>query len=132
MIRFDMFFRIIKNKIESIFQPKTVRLLHVGGKEMDQGSAISALSFFFIVIAISALATFLYVWDNIDLETSFSLTACMINNTGLGFRGAGPANTEAFLSPFSMGLSILIMILGRLEFYAVLVLLLPSFWKKGR
>ena len=130
IIRFQILFQIAKNKIESIFRPKTARIMHIGHKEIDTASALSILCFFFIAMVVSTLATFLYVCDGIDPETALGLTACMVNNTGLAFRAGGPTSTMAFLSPFSSYLSSFIMILGRLEYYAVLVVLIPAFWKE--
>jgi trk system potassium uptake protein TrkH len=54
----------------------------------------------------------------------------MINNSGLAFRMAGPTDSFAFLSDFSSLLSSALMLLGRLEFFVLLAILIPSFWKK--
>ncbi len=129
IIRIQILFQTLKNKIESIFQPKTIKITRVGEKEIDASTSLSVLCFFFIAIIASVLGTFLYVWDHIDLETAIGLTPCMLNNTGIGFRAAGAAGTMAFLSPFSSYLSSFLMILGRLEYYAVLTILFPSFWE---
>lgn len=129
IVRFYMLFQIIKSKVESIFRPKTIRIIRLGQREIDQSAAISVLCFFVLVMFFSILATLCYIADQVDPETALGLTACMINNTGGAFRAAGPMSTMAFLSPFSTILSSFVMILGRLEFYAVLVLLMPAFWK---
>ncbi len=129
IVRFYMLFQIIVSKVESIFRPKTIRIIRLGQREIDQSAAVSVLCFFILVMVFSVLATLCYVADQIDPETALGLTACMINNTGGAFRAAGPMSTMAFLSPFSTLLSSFVMILGRLEFYAVLVLLVPAFWK---
>jgi trk system potassium uptake protein TrkH len=130
IIRLLIFFKVAKTKIESIFQPRTVKMIRVGNREIDHSTALSVLCFFLLTIAISTLSTFLYVCDRIDPETALGLTACMVNNTGLAFKAAGPASTMAFLSPFSTYMSSFLMIVGRLEYYAVLALLFPAFWKR--
>lgn len=129
IIRLQIITQVVKAKIESIFRPKTVSITRIGDKEIDSSTAMSVLCFFVITIVLSVIATFLYILDNIDFETASGLTACMVNNTGLGFRAGGAASTMAFLTPASSYLSSFLMILGRLEFYAVLALLFPSFWK---
>jgi trk system potassium uptake protein len=129
VIRMHMLFQIAKNKIESVFRPQLVRVLYIGKKEISLNMAFSVLCYFLMVIVFSALVTFLYVLDNIDPETAMGVTAAMINNTGIGFRAAGPTNTFVFLNSFSLWLSSFIMILARLEFYAILVILLPAFWR---
>lgn len=131
VIRIYILFQVAKIKIQSIFRPKTIKILRIGQKEIDNDTAVSVLCFFFIIIFFSTLGTFLYVVDGIDSETALSLSLSMVNNTGLGFRENGPTSSLAFLSPFSAYLSSFLMILGRLEFYAVLVLFLPAFWKES-
>jgi trk system potassium uptake protein TrkH len=69
------------------------------------------------------------VLDGIDPETSLGLITCFMNNAGMAFRAAGPTGSFAFLSPFSKILALVWMLLGRLEFYIVLLLFLPSFWR---
>lgn len=131
IIRIGMLFVIAKNQIESIFRPKTVKILRIGTKVIDRDTKISVLCFFFIVIFFCTIGTFVYILDNIDPETSLSLSVAMVNNTGLGFRLNGPTGTLAFLSIFPAYFSSFLMILGRLEFYAVLVTLSPAFWKEN-
>jgi trk system potassium uptake protein TrkH len=132
IIRHVILFLVAKSKIENYFRPEAVRSLKVGDHELESGTVINVLCFFLLTISIAVLGTFLYCVDGIDPETSLGLTTCMINNAGLAFRQAGPLNSCAFLSNFSLGLSCLLMLLGRLEFLVILVLFLPSFWKEEK
>jgi trk system potassium uptake protein TrkH len=127
--RIYMLFRIAQYKIESIFRPEALRRFTIGGREVDQRVAITVLCFFLISLSISALSTFLFVLDNVDPETAISLVALSVNNTGMGFRMASEPLT--FLSNFGTILSSLLMLCGRLEFFAVLSLLVPAFWKQA-
>lgn len=130
VIRYFIVLKLIKNKIEALFRPEVVRVLKVGDKEIAPKTASTVLIFFCIVIFLVILGTFLLVLDDHDLITSIGTISCMINNTGLSFGGIGSAESFAFLSPFSKIICILWMVLGRLEYLSVLVLLVPSFWKK--
>ena len=69
------------------------------------------------------------VLEGIDPETSLGVIASLLNNVGIAFRSAGPMESLCFLSPFSKLLATFWMLLGRLEFFVVLLLFLPSFWK---
>lgn len=129
VIRQYMLFKIGQNKVESIFRPDHLKVFKISGREIDHSLMITVLCFFLIVVAISALGTYLYVLDGIDLETAIGLTACMVNNTGLSFRMAGPDSSCAFLSDFGLTIASLQMIAGRLEYYAVLAILVPAFWR---
>lgn len=132
IIRHIIIFLLAKTRIESSFRPDAVKPIKVDQVEVDSGTLINVLCFFFFAISISVIGTYLYSTDGIDPETSMGLTACMINNVGLAFRQAGVMGSCAFLSDFSCLLSCLLMFLGRLEFLVILVLFLPSFWKEER
>jgi len=108
-----------------------VRLFKVGTHEVDYKTAGTVLVYFLIVIFISVIATILHVLDGIDLETAFSSVACNLNNVGFAFRMAGPTQSFAFMSDFSLYLASAQMLLGRLEFYAILAVLVPAFWKQN-
>lgn len=125
-MRLLLLFKIARHKVESLFQPNAVRAIKVGEREIDFSVAQMVLCFFLILIAVSVLGIFLYVWDGVDPETALGLVSSMVNGTGLTFR---IVDSCAFLSDFGMGLSCLLMILGRLEFFAILALLVPSFWR---
>ena len=132
VIRQFMVFRIVQYKVESLFRPDTVRRFKVGDREVGQGASIMVLSYFVIVISIAVFSTVFYVWDGIDPETALSLTTLMINNIGIGFRMASPMESCAFLSDIALLFSSLLMIFGRLEFLAVLAVMVPAFWKKSK
>lgn len=129
-VRLAMLYRILQNKVESLFRPESVRQIIVNNKVVDTQAGSMVLCFFLLIVTISVLGTTIYVADNIDMETSIGLTACMINGTGLSFRMAGPLNSCALLPDISLINSSMLMIMGRLEFFAVLALLVPSFWKQ--
>jgi len=127
--RFYILYKIVLHRLELIYRPDSVRKLRVGDAEVDDKNALTVLSFFCIVAFFTILGTVSLILDGIDPETSLGLIACFMNNVGLAFRAAGPTGSFAFLSLFSKFLAIFWMLLGRLEFYVVLLLFLPSFWK---
>jgi trk system potassium uptake protein len=129
IIRHLILFRVMRHKVESIFRPDAVRCLKIGEREITDKTAITVFVFFAILIGFAVLGTFLLVVDGVDPHTAMGLISAMINNGGLSFNGAGPTESCAFLSPFSKIISILWMALGRLEFFILLVLLVPAFWR---
>lgn len=130
IIRHLILFKIAQHKIETLFRPKMVRRLLIEGREVDEGAMFMVLTFLLLLLACATLGTFIYIMDGLDLESAFATVACMINCTGLSFRAGGPGGSFAFLSDFSLFLSSVLMILGRLEFFAVLALLVPAFWRQ--
>ena len=129
VIRHTMLVRIATDRIDAIFRPKRVHAIRIGTSEVDTDRAMTVLSFFFVAISLALIGTFLLVVDGVDPQTSLSTIACMLNNIGIGFRAAGPANSFAFLPIFGKLLSIIWMVMGRLEYFALLLMLLPDFWR---
>jgi len=130
IIRNVIVFRIILQKIELFFRPGVVRCLRVGDKEVPEKTGMMVLTFFCILVLLAVLGTFFLILDQFDFLTSFGIISTSLTNTGLLFGGIGSNGSVAFLTPFSKIISLLWMILGRLEFFSLLVLLVPSFWKK--
>jgi trk system potassium uptake protein len=130
--RFYILFKIIRHKLEEIFRPEKVLKLKISGKEIDQKTEMTVLVFFAIAVLISTLGLCFLVLDGVDTSSAIGVIACMINNIGLGFKAGGPLESFAFLSPLSKIVSIVWMLLGRLEFFAVLLLFVPSFWKTSK
>jgi len=129
IIRYAIVLKVIKNKVESLFRPESVRCLKVGQKEISTSTAMTVLTFFCIVISCVVLGTYLLNLDHNDPQTSFGIISCMLNNTGLAFGGIGSSGSFAYLSPLSKIISIAAMLLGRLEYFTLLVLLVPAFWR---
>ncbi len=127
--RFYIAYKILLHRLESIFRPDSVRKLYIGKNEIDDKNALTVLSFFCIVAFFIVVGIISLVLDGIDPETALGLIACLLNNVGIAFRAAGPTESMAFLSPFSKLLATFWMLLGRLEFFVVLLLFLPTFWK---
>jgi trk system potassium uptake protein TrkH len=130
IMRILMLFRIAQYKVESVFRPEAVRRFRIGQLEVDSGASIMVLTFFLIVVAVSAFGTLVFIETGLDPESAFSLVALLINNVGMGFRMAAATDSAAFLSDFGLFFSSLLMILGRLEYVAILAILVPAFWRQ--
>ena len=128
-MRIYLLFRIAQNRVECLFRPHHMKLLKVGEREIDYTATNGVLCYFLIVVTLAVLGTFFYVWDGMDLETAFGLTTCMLNNSGMGFRMANPDYSCAFLSNASLIISSFLMICGRLEYFVLLAMLTPVFWR---
>lgn len=126
--RLLILFRALYYKIESVFRPSAVRAVKMGSKEISEKTIFSVFAFFAVLILLTAIATFLLILDGIDPETAFGSITCFINNGGLAFGKAATSGSYTFLPIMSKIVCIFVMLLGRLEFFILLVLFLPSFW----
>jgi trk system potassium uptake protein len=111
------------------FSPRSVLTLKLGGNVLPESvvSGIVGTSIlYFATLIIAFLAMSAMGLDNI---TAFSSVAATLGNVGPGLGSVGPAGNYFFLPPFGKIVLILCMLVGRLEFFTVLALIIPAFWR---
>lgn len=131
VVRLYILFQIARSKVENLVRPQTVRQLKLGQQEINSDTMLSVLNFFWVAVSLSALGALCFIFDGVDPGTAIGLVADFVNGVGIGFRMAGPpAESCAFLSNFSLVVSSLLMLLGRLEYLVLLAVLVPAFWRE--
>lgn len=90
-------------------------------------SFMSFLSFYILIFIIGSIALMIF---QVDTTTAASSVATCMAGIGPGLGKVGPMNNFSHLSPIVKIILSFIMLVGRLEIYAVLILFSPSFWKK--
>ena len=100
-------------------------------QNIDEKFMSSVITFIYLYILIFFISTALLSLTGLDFVTSISAAATSISNVGPGLGDLiGPNGNFSSLSDNSKWILSLTMILGRLELFAILVLFLPSFWRK--
>ena len=119
------------NNIEKSFRTNVVRLVRMNGRAMSDSQARDILSYIALYAVIATLAMVLLAAfePNLSFGGCISTAVSAISNMGPGLNETSPAQTYAFFNPSSKFLLSIIMILGRLEFYAILALFMPSLWR---
>jgi trk system potassium uptake protein TrkH len=102
----------------------------VGGQVVPDASIRSLLNLVYLALLVNFLACFLLAAMGVDLLTSISAVAASMFNVGPGLGTVGPAENYAHLPDGAKWVLTSCMIAGRLEFYTLLVVLSPAFWRK--
>ena len=109
---------------------REVRPITLDGHRVTEETVLSVSVFFFVYIAILLLGTLILSLDNIDFTAAFTASLTAISNVGPGLGAVGPTCNFGFLSGISKLTMSAIMLLGRLEIMPLLVLLMPSVWRR--
>ena len=89
------------------------------------------LTLWFYLYLIFFIITGLLSMTGLDFTTSISGAATSISNVGPGLGDMiGPNGNFSTLPNISKWILSFGMLLGRLELFAILILFLPSFWRK--
>jgi len=136
VIRFWVTLRVMAASLERAFRPRVVRPLKVGGAAIDDEAKIESLVYVLALIVLTGIGGFLVMWLEQGAEqmtypftTAMTASLASVCNVGPGLAGVGPTANYGWLSGPSMWVLSLLMLLGRLEVYAVFVLFLPRFWR---
>lgn len=113
-----------------IVHPKAVYTVKVDGKAVDDETISGVVTFYFAFMMILAASIILVSVDGKDMMTTLSSVITCLGNVGPGFGIVGPLGSFADYSVFSKLVLSFCMIVGRLEIFPVLLLLMPHFWKK--
>ena len=132
--RFIVLLKTARFEIVRAFRPNQVFRMHVNGNPLGDSERLQTVVFLalwaFIFIASCFVVSLLEVTHGMDMISAFGAVVATIANIGPGFGSVGPADNFAHLLPVTKIFLSLLMILGRLELYAILVLFMPTIWKK--
>ena len=131
IFRIQLLYHFLINQLKKIIYPRGVFVIKYDKNNIDDKFMSSVISFIFLYIVIFFLLTAILSLTGLDFITSISGAATSISNVGPGLgETIGPnGNFSSLSNPSKWALS-LGMILGRLELFAILVLFIPSFWRK--
>ena len=114
----------------SLIHPHAVRHVKIGKKPVSEDIMRSVMGFLALYVGLFALCSVLLAGTGLDLLTSISAVASAIGNIGPGFGLVGPADNYAHISLAGKWLLLWCMLLGRLEIFTVIILVVPEFWRK--
>jgi trk system potassium uptake protein TrkH len=129
-IRGLMLFKVVKNEFLHILHPNAVLPVKMNGQSIPQSRLVSLLAFFLLYIALLLLVTIIMSLSGIHISNAITISLSLLCNVGAGLdTNIGPVMTWAELSDGLKWLCSFLMLVGRLEILAVLVLFTRSFWK---
>ena len=131
-IRVLMLLKVVRNEFRHIVHPNAVLPVKLSGMSVPQGKIVSLLAFFILYVIAVLLVTVVMAASGIHITNAVTISLSLVCNVGAGLdTNIGPQMSWADLSPTLKWLSAWLMLVGRLEIVAVLVLFTRSFWKEN-
>lgn len=129
MVRHLIFWRSLRAYFKQVMHPQGFVAVRLNNNTVRVENQVSIINFIVTYIFIFSIGTFVLVFLGNDGLTSAGSVATSMAGIGPGLGSTGPVSNFAHLSEPTKVVLISLMLLGRLEFYTLLVLLRPSFWK---
>lgn len=128
--RINVLLLLGRAQLRLLVHPHRVAPLRYAGRTLDENLIRSVVAFVMLFFATFALGTLVLGLAGHDLATAVSGAGQAIANVGPGLGELiGPAGNYATLDGLSKWVLAAIMLLGRLEIVAVVVLFMPTFWR---
>jgi len=129
-LRIMLYLKYCYKELFSLVHPRGVKHIKIGGKTVPEDVIRSVLGFLGLYVGLFVLCSVVLAGMGVDFTTAFAAIAATIGNIGPGFGMVGPVENFAHIPDAGKWLLIWCMLLGRLEIYTVIILLVPEFWRK--
>lgn len=120
----------IKKELSMIIHPRMVKKISMDGHTLADETLRSTSVYIAVYFSLMFASILLIGIDEFDFTTNFTAVLATFNNIGPGLGMVGPAHNFSIFSPFSKCVLIFDMLAGRLELFPMLILFMPSCWKK--
>jgi trk system potassium uptake protein TrkH len=122
--------KVAMREVRLTFSPNSVLAITVGRQVVPEESIRGVVALLLLwTLGWGGGAILLSVGDT-DVVTAASASLATLSNIGPGLSAVGPTENFAFFAGWQKLVMVLLMWLGRLEFFAVLALLMRRFWKQ--
>lgn len=116
--------------IKKVFRPKEVSNIRLNGSVLEERTVMSVKSFLAAFIIIVVISIIIISLDGFDYAVNVTASLTCISNGGPGLGMVGPEGNYHAFSNLSKFVLMFDMLAGRLEIFPLLVLLVPSAWKR--
>lgn len=125
---------LLKISLRSVMQavfPNAILPVKFNNNAISDKLVVSILSHFAVFMLLFFCGTVLFVAaEGCDLVTAITAVISTFSNIGCGLGKVGPSGNYGWISIPGKWLLTFLMLVGRLELYSILILLMPSTWKK--
>ncbi len=129
--RVIILWKSVRQQVSQYLHPKSVSVIKVDSHTQEKSVVTGVLVYFALYAFLFVGSMFVLMLDGRqDLLTDFTAVTATFNNIGPGLAGVGPAKNFNALSVLSKYTLMFDMLAGRLELYPMLMLFVPSVWKK--
>lgn len=132
VIRVLVLMKLIHRGAYRRLHPRAVVPIKINEKVLPTESMAGIMSFLYLYIVVFVVSVLVLSLENLDLMSTLTATASILNNVGTGFDLFGPTGSFDVFSGFSKIYLCFLMLMGRLELFTVLLLFTPSFWNPDR
>jgi trk system potassium uptake protein TrkH len=129
VIRLLVAWAAVMREVRLTFSPNAVVAVMVGRKPVPEDSIRAVMALIYLWVLAWIVGTALLAVGDVDLVTAATAAITTLSNVGPGLGRVGPTANFAFFADWQTLVMVVLMWLGRLEFFAILALVDRRFWR---
>ena len=129
-IRVAILGRVMSNEFKKIVHPNAVIPVRMGGRIISDQIQSAIMAFTLLYVGMVIVGIFINMCFGLNLVDAYGLSLSSVSNVGPGLGNYSSPNAMATLPTVLKWFYCFQMLVGRLEFFAVLLLFTPVFWKR--
>ena len=128
--RIQMMLKAVSREVRLFMQPQAVIPVKMDHKLLDDDVLLPILAFVALYLLVAAVGSMAMLGFSPDLATAVSAVVSCMGGVGPGLSAVGPALNYSTIPGGGLSVLIVMMLAGRLEFFTLLVVFMPAFWRK--
>jgi trk system potassium uptake protein TrkH len=122
--------RVVDREFRRMVERHGIFAVRLGGDVIPESTIQSLLNLVYLSFLVNFVSCLLLAAMGLDVLSSIAAVAASMFNVGPGLGTVGPLDNFGHLPALAKWVLAGDMIAGRLEFFTVLVILTPAFWRK--
>lgn len=118
-------------EIRKMLHPRSVMSIRISGNPLSENISRNVMIYVLVYGLIFAVSLLLVSLDNFSMETNATAVLGCLSNIGIGLGSIGPGGSFSGFSALSKFVLAADMLLGRLEFFPLLIMFHYKTWLKG-
>jgi trk system potassium uptake protein TrkH len=128
--RILLLFKMVGREFKRMVERRGVFAVRLGKEVIPETAIQSLLNMVYLAFLVFFLSCLLLAASGIDVLTCIAAVTASMFNIGPGLGSVGPVENYAHLPVLAKWVLTICMFAGRLEFYTLIVILTPAFWRK--
>ena len=119
-------------EIRKHLHPRAIFLARVGRQAVSEDVMANVVGFVLLYLLLTLVGAVAMAFLGMDMLTALGASVATVGNIGPGFGAVGAVDNYGWMSSPALAILTFFMLVGRLEIYTVLLLLLPETWRRRR
>ena len=132
MARVSILLKLVRHGISTRLHANFFETVKMDRQGLGSDTVSGTATMPFLYLTALFTGTFLLTFGDVSLSQAFNASIACLCNTGHAFSQLGMGSSFASFGPLSKLLLSLLMIGGRLEIYAIVILIMPKYWTWSR